>query len=329
MAASFDDYLKPWSAAEVLLRIRKGQLTRVGDVPEPRHPEAGLRFGIDLGTTNQVTLHQLRAIVNGLKDAGLVAEEDGVLSVTPLLSKIQGALGLSLSELASADGTFRVRPLFGIPRAGVLKVDVFVLMPFAEDFDPIYQDHISKVVREAKFTVARPQEIFRASGIMDDIWAAISETRVIVAECSRRNPNVFYEIGIAHAIGKPVILITQDIEDVPFDLRHLRVIKYDTSPQGLAAFEHTLSETIKATFSGLDAGGSATRLPNVVYIKDDQIVVDAVFDAESPMVSGVKFCKHERQSENSDSNADDETWKDGRLRRQDDAADADEHTSGS
>ena len=58
---------------------------------------------------------------------------------------------------------------------------------------------------------------------------------------------MFYEIGLAHAIGRPVILIAQAEQDVPFDVRHLRYIRYSLTPKGMKEFEQTLSSTLKET----------------------------------------------------------------------------------
>ena len=68
--------------------------------------------------------------------------------------------------------------------------------------------------------------------IIQDIWSAINRAEIIVAELSGRNPNVFYEVGICHTLGKEVILLAQDIEDIPFDLRYLRVILYEPTYRG-------------------------------------------------------------------------------------------------
>ena len=62
---------------------------------------------------------------------------------------------------------------------------------------------------------------------MHDIWDAVSASRVLLADLTNKNANVFYELGLAHAAKKPVLMLTQSIEDVPFDLRALRVIPYD------------------------------------------------------------------------------------------------------
>ena len=62
---------------------------------------------------------------------------------------------------------------------------------------------------------------------MDQIWAGINGAKVLVAELTSRNANVFYELGLAHALEKPVVLVSSNEDDVPFDLQHIRVIYYD------------------------------------------------------------------------------------------------------
>jgi len=54
-------------------------------------------------------------------------------------------------------------------------------------------------------------------------------SKVLVAELTSRNPNVFYELGLAHALKKPVVLVSAKEDDVPFDLQHIRVIYYDVN----------------------------------------------------------------------------------------------------
>ncbi len=62
---------------------------------------------------------------------------------------------------------------------------------------------------------------------MEQIWEQITKARVLLADLTGKNPNVFYELGLAHAKSKPVIFIASNLEDIPFDLRHLRVIIYE------------------------------------------------------------------------------------------------------
>jgi len=138
-----------------------------------------------------------------------------------------------------------VEPLFGIPDAIVEKLDVFVLMPFKADMLPVYEDHVKPTCASMGLTVRRADDFFTAHSVVQDIWKAIVSARLIVADCTDRNPNVFYEIGLAHTIGKPTILLTQKSEDVPFDLRHLRYIAYQLTPRGMKEFEKTFTETLR------------------------------------------------------------------------------------
>ena len=61
---------------------------------------------------------------------------------------------------------------------------------------------------------------------MEDIWELINKSRIIVADVTGKNANVFYELGISHTIGKDYIVLTQNELDVPFDLKHRRYFKY-------------------------------------------------------------------------------------------------------
>ena len=67
------------------------------------------------------------------------------------------------------------------------------------------------------------------TSIIDDICNSILGADVVVADCTGQNPNVFYELGIAHTLGKDVILLTQSIDDIPFDISHLRFIEYENT----------------------------------------------------------------------------------------------------
>jgi len=169
---------------------------------------------------------------------------EGVDFLTMIRSKIE--LALHFREGQRFRGSEKI---LGAIRGSDKWPQVFVLMPFAPNLRPVFEDSIKKVVSEAKLTVGRADDFFRAGAIVNDIWSAISAARVIVADCTGRNPNVFYEIGLAHAIGKETVLITQSLKDIPFDLRHLRVIEYEFTPRGMATFETDLSKAIADTKS--------------------------------------------------------------------------------
>jgi hypothetical protein len=154
--------------------------------------------------------------------------------------------GQALDELADlSSGGLVVRPLLGRPQRIADPADLFVLMPFQEDLKPVYDDHIKNVARRLKLSVKRADDFFTAHHVMSDVWEGICMAHAVVADCTDRNPNVFYEIGLAHVIGKPVILITQNRDDVPFDLGQIRFIPYELTPRGMTDFEQKLEKTLQ------------------------------------------------------------------------------------
>lgn len=104
----------------------------------------------------------------------------------------------------------------------------FVMMPFAKPLGDYYSLIFEPAIIKAGLTPIRgDNDIFGVGKIIDQIWTGINSAKVLVAELTGRNPNVYYELGLAHALKKPVVLICSNQEDVPFDLRHIRVIYYD------------------------------------------------------------------------------------------------------
>lgn len=135
--------------------------------------------------------------------------------------------------------------IFGAPISDPKRYcNVFMIMPFAEKFQPVYENHIRPVVQGLGHTIRRGDDFFGKTSVMTDIWSAINNAKLVIAECTGRNPNVFYELGIAHSLDKAVIMLTQNIEDIPFDIRHLRVIEYKYTPPGMVKFKVALKTAI-------------------------------------------------------------------------------------
>jgi len=111
-------------------------------------------------------------------------------------------------------------------------------MPFELSFTDIYVSVISKAITQAGLKPLRADEIFSPGPIIEQIRSGIQQSRVCIADITGRNPNVLYELGIAQALGKPTILLSQDqdMDDVPFDVSHLRIIVYN--PKHLSGREH-------------------------------------------------------------------------------------------
>ena len=115
-------------------------------------------------------------------------------------------------------------------------------MPFRDPFDSYYPAIYKPALEPLGYHVTRSDDIFKPGVIMRDITRSIHQADLVLCEMSGRNPNVFYELGLAHANGKPVILVSRKENDIPFDLRHLRIIIYDSTRAG---WEDTLRASIK------------------------------------------------------------------------------------
>jgi len=138
----------------------------------------------------------------------------------------------------------------------------FVIMPFGGEFDRLYTLVIRPAVEASGLSVVRADEIYSTNAIVDDIYRAITSAELCIADVSGRNPNVSYELGMAHASRKQVILLTQDIEDVPFDYRHLRLLKYDRKK---LATDRALARRITRTIAELRrAPTQHIALPRVI-----------------------------------------------------------------
>src|ERR1700730_5134373 len=118
----------------------------------------------------------------------------------------------------------------------------FVIMPFGPPFDRYYRRIFIPAIEAAGLAPMRTDSIFSPNTIMADVWRCTKAAAVALADVTGKNPNVFYELGLAHAVGKPVVIITNDLDDVPFDLKGLRIIEYNKD-------DEDWGETLKATIT--------------------------------------------------------------------------------
>lgn len=116
----------------------------------------------------------------------------------------------------------------------------FVLMPFDKRFNPVYKTCIEPTLANMKWVCKRADGIFQPRDVMNLVWEEILKAHLIIADLTHRNANVFYELGYAHAFHKNTILITQSIEDVPFDLRQRQMVKYSPTPKGYKSLADSL-----------------------------------------------------------------------------------------
>ncbi len=125
---------------------------------------------------------------------------------------------------------------------------VFVLMPFKKPWsNRIWIDHIKPIVEgiesSPRLVCKRADDLF-GHDVLLDIVSAIRSARIIIADITSKNANVFYELGIAHCEGKRVLLLTQDVKDIPFDLLRFRHIVYDDNSDGYKEMERGLKGAI-------------------------------------------------------------------------------------
>ena len=147
-----------------------------------------------------------------------------------------------------------VKPRFKKLRFQIRENHCFLAAPISEPFTTIYADHVKPVAEALRLKIERADELFGDQPIVEDIWEAINSSQIILADVTGRNPNVMYEIGIAHTVGRPVVIMTQSMDDVPFDLKHYRCIVYDYTPRGCLALEERLKATLQFIVTAEPAG---------------------------------------------------------------------------
>jgi hypothetical protein len=108
---------------------------------------------------------------------------------------------------------------------------VAVMMPFEASFSPVYKA-LQQASADAGMRCQRADDIWKNEHILDDVLELIWTARVVISDLTGKNANVFYETGIAHTIGRDVVLITQSMDYVPFDLRSIRALTYLSNEEG-------------------------------------------------------------------------------------------------
>ena len=165
----------------------------------------------------------------------------------------------------------------------------FVLMPFDLEFDKIFNDLIKPALEEVGYDVKRADSIVNQQNILKDVVRGIAEADLVVADLTSVNPNVFYELGISHTMQKPTVLLTQSIEDVPFDLKSYRVVQYSVRFDEAPELSQVLKDIVEKAKSGkLGFGNPVTDfLPQMrevglpILTKTKKVVIEAEGEKEA------------------------------------------------
>jgi hypothetical protein len=158
----------------------------------------------------------------------LINKDGKVIGILTADSSVTGEFSEGDKEIASAFAQAAAIALDLQLKNSRLKklIYAFVLMPFDTSFDDIYKYGIKKPIENLGITCERVDEIQFNGGILEKVFESINKARFVIADMTGRNPNVFYEVGYCHAIGKEIILCTQSANDIPFDLRGYNHIVY-------------------------------------------------------------------------------------------------------
>ena len=126
-----------------------------------------------------------------------------------------------------------------------------VMMPFDAGFTAVHKA-IKRACKAAGLRCLRVDDIWEESVIIQDVFNLIFRSHVVIVDFTGKNPNVMYETGIAHTLGKHVVPIAQSMDDVPFDIKHHRILKYLQNTEGLTKLEERLTNRLLTLGSDLD-----------------------------------------------------------------------------
>ena len=166
----------------------------------------------------------------------------------------------------------------------------FVLMPFSKEFDDVYKLGIKPACENAGAYAERVDEQIFQEIILQRIYNQISKADIIISDMTGRNPNVFYETGYAHALGKQVILLTSHSEDIPFDLKHYPHIIYEGR---IADLKNDLERHVKWAIEKKETNPSMLPEPDISFYIDGVSLADnptIIYKLDEPvlvLISGI------------------------------------------
>ncbi|MCD9525418.1 hypothetical protein GRJ22_02495 [Photobacterium carnosum] len=177
-------------------------------------------------------------------DLTIATQSNGIAKVSPA----HGEFISTAFKTVPTEKLISFKPsVFNVPEKSQNKKLVSVMMPFSSAFGGTYTA-IKNVTDYMDLECLRADDIWDNSTFIQDIFDLIYCAEVIVVDFTGRNPNVMYETGIAHTLGKTVIPITQSIDDIPSDLGHHRALKYLPNEQGYKDLSNELYKRLKVIF---------------------------------------------------------------------------------
>jgi hypothetical protein len=211
-----------WDDAYELSEGKKFQLTRLVGV--------GSRSNIE---PNRI--YHFKIVLEGQK-VDVYVDSVKVISYQNLPRQTGTSVGLFCHRRTHASFS-NVRVVSARPKA-------FVAMQFSEPYNEVYRDAVEPLVKEIGFEPLRIDDIYGPGIIINDIINNLSESTIVLAEISEKNANVYYELGLAHAFGKPTLLMATKGTSLPFDVGSHRTICYENTIAGRTKLQTSLRHSL-------------------------------------------------------------------------------------
>lgn len=219
-----------------------------------------LAEGHNLGLTRLTSAGNISNLVSGrtyhvklaLEGQRMTLFVDSIIVLQYDRISAKGGAGLGIFSFRNTG-----EALFGPMSINDTRPNAFIAMQFSDPYNDVYRDAIKPLVEEIGYEPFRIDEVAAPGIILNDIWNHITEASVVIAEVTEPNPNVYYEVGVAHALRKPSVLLAQRGTKLPFDLGPHRCIFYDNSIPGRAKLLDALRSSLT---SSLGLSGAAHEL---------------------------------------------------------------------
>lgn len=187
------------------------------------------------------------------------------IEISPSLSAPPSDQILASPSVNVASILARYKPVWGEPDShDGYDCDVFMIMPFRPELDEVYTRVVKPTVEGLGLSIRRGDDPFTDKDIMYDVWSMLNACKLVIADCTGRNPNVFYELGIAHTLGKPVIMLTQNLSELPFDVQSKRAIEYNIAFHQIDKLKAQLGKSVLSILPREEP-------KTVVTVDDDEI----------------------------------------------------------
>ncbi|HKQ08159.1 MAG TPA: hypothetical protein VJ464_23740 [Blastocatellia bacterium] len=188
----------------------------------------------------QEKIAELQKELVGIQES---ASDDTATVPLRMLQEIQDQLSALKNERQSPSGHHSAAPFLGPPASAISANQCFIIMPYSQEWSIGVETILREVCKDAgfEFLIAKEME---GRFVPYDIWKGITGSALMIADLTGANANVAYEVGLADALGREVILICQD-SNVPFDFLAQRLIVYKNAVQGAFELRQKLSDKIK------------------------------------------------------------------------------------